>query len=62
MLFRPITIGSALVLFLDLWAFFHIAQSDSSPAKKAIWIVLVLACPGVGFILWLLLGPRARTA
>ncbi len=59
MLTRPLGIGGVLLLFADVWALIHVAQSASSPAKKAVWIVLILVLPFVGFLLWLLLGPRA---
>ena len=59
---RSVGIGGLLLLFADVWALIHVAQSDSTPAKKAIWIVLILVLPMFGFILWLLLGPRARRA
>lgn len=60
MLARPLGIGGLLLLFADVWALIHVAQSDSTPAKKAVWIVLIVALPLLGFLLWLLLGPRAR--
>ena len=49
-----------VLLVLDVWALVHVAQSASSPGKKALWIVLILLLPVLGLILWLLLGPRAR--
>lgn len=59
MLARPVGIFGVLCLLADVWALIHVAQSNSSPGKKAIWIVLILVAPGLGFLLWLLLGPRA---
>jgi hypothetical protein len=57
----PIGIGFVFSLILALWAVFHIAQSRSGPLGKAIWIVLVLFVPLLGFFAWLLFGPkRAR--
>jgi len=55
----PITFGFMLALVLALWAVFHIAQSRSGPLGKAVWIVIVLFVPVLGFVLWLFLGPRA---
>jgi hypothetical protein len=51
--------GFVLALVLALWAVFHIAQSRSGPLGKAIWIVIVLFVPFLGFVAWLLLGPRS---
>jgi hypothetical protein len=47
-----------LVLIADVWAIVNIAQSSADTVKKALWIVLVLVLPVLGFILWYFLGPR----
>ncbi len=49
-----------ILLILDVWALVHVGQSPASTGKKVLWIVLILLLPMLGFILWLLLGPRAR--
>lgn len=49
-----------ILLVLDIWAILNVVQSRVSNLKKAIWIVLILVLPLLGFILWLLLGPRSR--
>jgi hypothetical protein len=48
-----------LVLIADVYAILQIAQSSASTGKKALWIVLVLLLPLVGFILWYLMGPKS---
>lgn len=48
-----------LALVLALWSVFNIAQSRSGPLAKALWIVFVLFIPFIGFICWLLFGPRS---
>ncbi|MDX2234216.1 MAG: PLD nuclease N-terminal domain-containing protein [Hyphomonadaceae bacterium] len=55
----PVGLGFLVALVLGLWAVFHIAQSERTPLCKAVWCVLVLFVPYLGFILWLLFGPRA---
>ncbi len=47
-----------LVLIADVWAILHIFQSTSSILSKALWIVLVLALPLLGVIIWWFAGPR----
>ena len=47
-----------ILLALDIWAFIHIVQSRSGMAGKVIWVLFVLLFPLLGFIAWLLLGPR----
>lgn len=49
-----------LVLIADVWAIVSIVQSGASTGKKVFWTVLVIVLPVLGFILWLLLGPKSR--
>jgi hypothetical protein len=50
-----------LVLIADVWAIVSVAQSGASTGKKVLWIVIVIVLPVLGFILWLLLGPKSRS-
>lgn len=52
-------VGGLLVLILDVWALISILGSSASTGRKVIWVILVLLLPVLGFILWLLFGPRA---
>lgn len=47
-----------LVLAADVWAVLNIFQSSADTPKKALWIVLVLALPFLGVIIWYFAGPR----
>jgi hypothetical protein len=47
-----------IVLIADIWAIVNILQSGAETTKKVLWIVVVVVLPVIGFILWLLLGPR----
>jgi succinate dehydrogenase/fumarate reductase cytochrome b subunit len=47
-----------LVLIADVWAIVNIVQSGADTGKKVLWVVLVIVLPVLGFVLWLLLGPR----
>lgn len=49
-----------LVLIADVWAIVSVAQSGASTGKKVLWIVIVIVLPVIGFLLWLLLGPKSR--
>lgn len=51
-------IGGVLLLIAALYAIISIVSSNATPLNKALWIVLVLLLPLVGFIIWLLLGPK----
>jgi succinate dehydrogenase/fumarate reductase cytochrome b subunit len=47
-----------LVLIADVWAVVNIFQSTASTERKVLWTVLVILLPVLGFIIWLLAGPR----
>jgi hypothetical protein len=51
-----------LVLIADVWAIVNIVQSSADTGKKVLWVVLVVVLPVLGFLLWLLLGPRTGRA
>lgn len=48
-----------LILIADVWAIVHVAGSHTSIAGKTVWIVVILLLPLLGFLAWLLFGPRA---
>ena len=51
-----------LILVADIWAIVSTFQSQASTGKKVIWIVLVLILPVIGFVVWLLTGPKSGKA
>lgn len=51
-----------LVLIADIWAIVNIIGSGASNGKKVVWTVLVILLPIVGFIIWLVAGPRSQRA
>jgi hypothetical protein len=55
-------IGGLILLALDIWAIISIIGSGASTGKKVLWVLLVLILPLVGFLIWIFVGPRARTA
>lgn len=52
------SLWGVLVLIADVWAIVNILQSGADTTKKVLWTVIVLVLPVIGFILWLLMGPR----
>ena len=48
-------------LGLVIWALVSIVQSHRGTGNKVLWILLVVVFPLVGFLIWLLFGPRGRT-
>ena len=49
-----------LILIADVWAIINVFQSSESTGTKALWIVLVLVLPVIGFIIWYFAGPKSR--
>jgi hypothetical protein len=49
-----------LILIADIWAIVSTFQSHTTIGKKVLWIVLILVLPVLGFILWLLAGPKSK--
>jgi hypothetical protein len=56
------SLWSILVLIADIWAIVNIFQSSASTARKVLWTVLVVLLPVLGFIIWLIAGPRTGRA
>ncbi|MEE4119744.1 MAG: PLD nuclease N-terminal domain-containing protein [Paracoccaceae bacterium] len=52
-------IGGFIVLVLDIWALVSIVGSNASTGSKVIWCLLVILLPLIGFLIWLLAGPRS---
>ena len=50
-----------LILIADVWAILNIFQSSESTGTKALWIVLVLVLPLLGFVIWYFAGPKSST-
>ena len=53
-------VAGLLILIADIWAIVSTFQSPASTGKKVLWIVLVLVLPVIGFLLWLLAGPKSK--
>lgn len=47
-----------VILILDIWAIVKTIDSSGTTGSKVVWILLILVLPVLGFILWLLLGPK----
>jgi hypothetical protein len=51
-----------LVLIANVWAIVNVFGSSASTGAKVVWIVLILLLPVLGFIVWLIAGPRSVKA
>lgn len=51
-----------IILALDIWAIYNVLTSTVSTFAKILWTIVILALPVLGFIAWLIAGPKgART-
>ncbi|MEC9312087.1 MAG: PLDc N-terminal domain-containing protein [Pseudomonadota bacterium] len=55
-------LGGLIILALDIWAIVSIIGSGTTTGKKVLWTLLVLLLPVLGFIIWLVAGPRSRSS
>lgn len=55
-------LGGLIILALDIWAIVSIIGSSASTGKKVLWTLLVVVLPIVGFIIWLIAGPRSSAS
>lgn len=47
-----------LILVLDVYAIIKTIGSSASTGTKVLWVVVILLLPVLGFILWLIFGPK----
>ncbi|MEQ8348131.1 MAG: PLDc N-terminal domain-containing protein [Sneathiellaceae bacterium] len=47
-----------LVLIADIYAIVKVVQSGASTLAKVLWILGIIIFPVIGFIVWLIAGPR----
>lgn len=50
--------GGFILLVLNLWAIVSIIGSGDSTGRKVLWVLAILFLPVLGFIAWLIFGPR----
>lgn len=55
-------LGGLILLALMIWALVSIIGSNASTGSKVGWVLLVLLLPFFGFIIWLIAGPRSKSA
>ena len=47
-----------IILILDIWAIVNVVTSSNGIISKILWIIVILILPILGFVIWLLFGPR----
>jgi hypothetical protein len=61
-MFEVYGIGGLILLALNIWAIINVIGSSASTGKKVLWTLLILILPLLGFIIWLVAGPRSTRA
>jgi hypothetical protein len=54
-------IGGLILLILNVWAIISVIGSGASTGGKVIWTLAILLLPLLGFIAWLVAGPRSAS-
>lgn len=49
-----------ILLALNLWAIIATVGSNATTGRKVLWVLVVILLPVLGFIAWLIFGPRAQ--
>ena len=49
-----------LVLIADIWAIINVIKSSASSGAKIVWVLVIIFLPVVGFIAWLIFGPKGK--
>jgi hypothetical protein len=49
-----------IVLVLDVYAIYQVLTSAASTAAKVIWTLVIIILPVLGFIAWLIAGPKGK--
>jgi len=52
-------LAGLLILALDIWAIAKLINADITTGRRIMWVLLVVAFPVIGFIVWLLAGPNS---
>ena len=55
-------LGGLMILALDIWAIVSVVGSSVSTGRKVLWVLLIVILPILGFIIWLIAGPRSAVA
>ncbi|SFD50558.1 Phospholipase_D-nuclease N-terminal [Sulfitobacter brevis] len=50
-----------IILIADIYAIYQVFTSGASTMAKVLWILGILVFPVVGFIVWLIAGPRGSS-
>lgn len=59
MMMMPGGLWGLALLALDIWAVISVVTSNASTGGKVIWVLAIMLLPLLGFLAWLVFGPRS---
>ncbi|WP_424970939.1 PLD nuclease N-terminal domain-containing protein [Dinoroseobacter sp. S76] len=51
-----------LILIADIYAIYRVLTSAASTVEKVIWTLVIVLLPVLGFIAWLVAGPKGSAS
>lgn len=51
-----------IVLIANVYAIYNIITSGATTGAKVLWTLLILVLPVIGFIVWMIAGPKGAAA
>ena len=58
----PISIISIIAFVCALYAILQVVTSSETTVNKTVWTLLIIVLPVIGFIIWIVAGPRTQKA
>lgn len=46
----------------NMWAWLTVLRAGAGILRLLVWTIVLICLPGIGFLAWFLLGPRAARA
>lgn len=50
-----------IALLLTIWGVVAVLQSGADSTTRLIWVLVVILLPVIGFLIWYLMGPGAKS-
>lgn len=50
-----------IILIADIYAIYKVLTSGASTLAKVVWTIAIILLPVIGFIAWLVAGPKGGT-
>ncbi|MFQ1699573.1 PLDc N-terminal domain-containing protein [Loktanella agnita] len=58
----PLAFISIIIVLCALYAILQVVTSAETTVNKTVWTLLIIVLPVIGFIIWVVAGPRTQKA